>query len=102
MSYKYTKRHVSDKGAPPDSFLDQLVAWGKKADDDIFAPNSINDIYTSVSPQLGPYSNKDPDYRRGVMLEVMRVLAGLESSWDWNDGVDTSKKQAVTPENSEA
>jgi hypothetical protein len=100
MGYKATKHHVSDRGAPPDSFLDELIAWGKIADDDIFAPNSINDIYTSVASELGPYHSSDQ--RRGVMLEVLRVLAGFESSWDWNCGLDTSKMKAVTAQNTEA
>jgi hypothetical protein len=36
------------------------------------------------------------------MLEVMRVLAGFESSWDWNEGIDTTRVVADTDENSEA
>jgi hypothetical protein len=36
------------------------------------------------------------------MLEVMRVLAGVESSWNWNEGVDTSRESEDTQENSEA
>ena len=36
------------------------------------------------------------------MLEVMRVLAGFESSWDWNEGVDVSNPTSVTPTTIEA
>ena len=36
------------------------------------------------------------------MLEVMRVLAGFESSWDFNEGIDTSRVPQDTPQNSEA
>jgi hypothetical protein len=36
------------------------------------------------------------------MLEVLRVLAGFESSWDWNAGVDTTNPTCVTPDTIEA
>jgi hypothetical protein len=36
------------------------------------------------------------------MLEVMRVLAGFESSWDWNEGRDITNETSVTPETIEA
>jgi len=85
-AYQATKSHVLNRGVPPDSFLDELVAWGKTASEDIFAPNAVADIYSSVHNTLGPYP--DNTYRRGVMLEVMRVLAGFESSWNWNEGID--------------
>ena len=61
---------------PPDNFLDQLVAWGRTAPDDIFAPNSQTDIYSNVFGVLGPW--EDLRHRRAVMWEVMRVLAGFD------------------------
>ena len=36
------------------------------------------------------------------MLEVLRCLAGLETMWDWNHGVDAGKKVAKTSHNEEA
>ena len=36
------------------------------------------------------------------MLEVLRCLAGLETMWDWNHGVDGGKPQAKTSHNEEA
>jgi hypothetical protein len=36
------------------------------------------------------------------MLEVMRVLAGFESSWHWNEGRDTTNPTSVTPDTIEA
>jgi hypothetical protein len=35
------------------------------------------------------------------MLEVMRVLAGFESSWKWNEGIDATRVAADTSQNSE-
>jgi hypothetical protein len=100
MKYIRTKQHVHNRGVPPDDFLDQLVAWGKQAPEEIFAPNPFSDIYSSVKNTLGPW--RDNKHRRAVMLEVMRVLAGFESSWDWNADVDTTNPTSVTPETMEA
>lgn len=36
------------------------------------------------------------------MLEVLRVLGGFESSWDWNAGVDTTNPNSNTPCTEEA
>jgi hypothetical protein len=100
MKYIATKQHVFNRGVPPDDFLDQLVAWGKRAPDEIFEKNSLSDIYSSVKNSLGPW--RDLKHRRAVMLEVMRVLAGYESSWHWNAGPDTHNPTSITPETREA
>lgn len=100
MSFGATKNKVLNRGVPSDSFLFELVSWGKNAADDIFSPNTLPDIYAKVKPELGPYES--PLHRRAVMLEVMRVLAGFESSWDFSEGIDTSRAGSDTPENSEA
>lgn len=78
MPFHATKRKVFNRGVPPDSFLDELVAWGKTAPDEIFAPNTVVDIYSNVVGVLGPWQGIN--HRRAAMLEVMRVLAGFESS----------------------
>ena len=100
MPLHATKQPVSNRGIPPDNFLDQLVAWGRTAPDDIFVPNSQTDIYSNVFGVLGPW--EDLRHRRAVMLEVMRVLAGFESSWDWEAGVDVTNPTSTTPDTIEA
>jgi hypothetical protein len=85
MAFHATKQKVSNRGIPPDDFLEQLVKWGKTAPDEIFLPNNNVDIYSNVVGILGPW--EDLLHRRAAMLEVMRVLAGFESSWDWNADV---------------
>ncbi len=100
MKYIATKQHVLNRGVPPDDFLDQLIAWGKQAPDEIFERNEFSDIYSSVRNTLGPW--RDNKHRRAVLLEVMRVLAGFESAWDWNADVDTTNPTSVTPETKEA
>ena len=98
--YHALKERVLNRGVPPDAFLDELVAWGGAAPDDIFVPNAIHDVYSSVVGVLGPW--RDLNHRRAAMLEVMRVLAGFESSWDWNAGQDTNNPTSVTATTIEA
>jgi hypothetical protein len=98
--YHALKERVLNRGVPPDAFLDQLVAWGGTASDDIFVLNATHDVYSSVVGVLGPW--RDLSHRRAAMLEVMRVLAGFESSWDWNAGRDTTNPTSDTPNTIEA
>jgi hypothetical protein len=100
IKYVATKQHVFNRGVPPDDFLDQLVEWGKQAPDEIFSKNNLSDIYSSVKNTLGPW--RDLHHRRAVMLEVMRVLAGFESSWNWNEGRDITNPTSVMPDTIEA
>jgi len=95
MAYPAALTHkVSNRGCPRDSFLNELVNWGRTAADDIFAPRAgHSDIYVSVVHELGPYT--DLRHRRAVMLEVLRVLAGFETSWDWNHGVDITNHRSM-------
>jgi hypothetical protein len=100
MAFSATKQKVFNRGAAPDSFLMELVAWGKSAPDEIFERNEHHDIYSNVVGMLGPW--QDLIHRRCAMLEVMRVLAGFESSWDWSAGVDTTNPDSNTPDTIEA
>jgi hypothetical protein len=89
------KSKVKNRGQPPDSFLIELVDWGRAADEEIFAPNpNPADIYAYAKPILGPWENLL--HRRAAMLEVMRVHAGFESSWNWNEGVDVTNQASMT------
>ena len=85
---------------PPTTFLDELVDWALLASDDLFLPNAAMDIYSSVVRQLGPYGIGA--HRKAVMLEVLRVLAGRETMWNWNAGVDVGKSVPKTSHNEEA
>jgi hypothetical protein len=100
MTYNALKARVKNRGRAPDSFLDELIAWGADAPEDIFAPNDAHDIYLSIRPALGPW--RDNLHRRGAMLEVMRVLAGFESSWGWNEGRDVTNPTSITSTTTEA
>jgi hypothetical protein len=100
MHYIATKQRVDNRDFPPNDFLDRLVAWGKQAPEEIFVRNNFSDIYSSVFNTLGPWDSNL--HRRAVMLEVMRVLAGFESSWHWDAGVDTTNPTSVTSDTIEA
>lgn len=95
MKYKATKAAVANRGSPPDSFLDELVEFGKKAPPALFQSSPRRDIYLAVAPILGPW--RGTSHRKCVMLEVLRVLAGFESSWNWQEGVDTTNPDSCTP-----
>jgi len=88
------RKKVFNRGQPPVAFLDQLVDWGVAAANEIFVANDKPDIFASVKNELGPWAN-DLE-RRAAMLEVLRVLAGFESSWDWNAGRDITNPHSNT------
>jgi hypothetical protein len=95
MIFGPCKSKVKNRGEPPDSFLTELVEWGRGAPEEIFAPNpNPADIYAYAKPILGPWENLL--HRRAAMLEVMRVHAGFESSWNWNEGVDVTNQTSMT------
>jgi hypothetical protein len=107
MTFVATKSFVSNRGSPPDAFLEELVSWGRNAADDIFesrpnpnGPDGVDpDIYAHIMPILGPWQNLL--HRRAAMLEVMRVHAGFESSWHWNEGVDVTNQSSLHNKNGE-
>jgi hypothetical protein len=102
MTRKFTacKATISNRGVPPDSFLNELIDWAKKAPDEIFKDNNNNDIYASVVPELGSWNGLL--HRKAVMLEVLRVLGGFESSWNWKEGRDVKNPNSNTPCSEEA
>ena len=92
-----TRAKVFNRGIPPVEFLQELVAWGKTAADEIFAERpTTDDIYASVAKELAPSGNIV--HRKACMLEVMRVLAGFESSWKWGTGRDTANPRENSPD----
>lgn len=97
--YIFLRRQVADRGRPPESFLDELIAWAKQAPDEIFAANAVHDIYAQVREELSPW--RGIGHRRAVMVECLRVLAGFESSWNWNDGRDVTNPNRDTSRNEE-
>jgi hypothetical protein len=95
-----SRQQVANRGIPPKAFLNELVDWCLSAPDEIFVRNERSDVYSSVVNQLGPFTSLV--HRKAVMLEVLRVLGGFESSWKWNEGVDTTNPDSNTPCSEEA
>lgn len=95
MIFRATLKAVSEQHTnPPLQFLTELVEWGKAAPLDIFASNANpHDAYAMMVPYLGPW--KDIKHRRAAMLELMRVHAGFESDWKWNEGVDELNQNSI-------
>lgn len=88
------KLEVANRGSAPESFLLTLVTWAKSADETIFAQNQErDDIFNLVKHELGPWTSLSK--RKAALCEVMRVHAGFESSWNWNEGVDFSNKHSL-------
>lgn len=102
MARQFTacKEKVSNRGRPPDAFLDDLVDWGISAPAHVFAKNDKFDIYSSIVQELCPWQSDL--HRRAVMLEALRVLGGFESSWNWDEGVDITNPTSNTPCTEEA
>lgn len=101
---------ISNRGRAPIPFLTELVAWGKSAlaaSPEIFGVNdNPADAYAAIAPFLGTQKGRYSDgnviwgwdsltHRAAAMLELMRVHAGIESSWNWRDGVDTTNARSV-------
>src|SRR5262249_33536520 len=93
-----TLSKVSNRGRPNPDFLQELVDWGKTASSEIFIDKQTEekDVYASVQSVLGPYG--DLIHRKACMLEVMRVLAGFESSWKWSEGHDRKNPDENSPD----
>src|SRR5437868_5792103 len=100
MAYRAPKPRVHNQGIASDAFLDELVEWGRTAPEEFFAPSAGRDIHSNHISSPGPWQGLH--HRRAVMLEVMRVLAGFESSWIWTDGVDTTNEASITKDTIEA
>lgn len=94
MNLTPLKLPVADRGTPKESFLTELVEWGKNAPEEIFAPNNDpEDVFIRLAPVLGPWHS--PIHRRAAMFELLRCLAGFESSWIWTEGVDITNATSM-------
>jgi hypothetical protein len=99
--------HVYNRGRPTVVFLNELMAWAKKAPDEIFAANDVPvDIFTVIKPFLGTPAGKDPSgsrifhwdsllHRKAALCEEMRVHAMMESSGHWKEGVDLTNASSM-------
>ena len=94
MSFYAARKQVANRGIPPVRFLNELVAWGKVAPDDIFIPsvNHRDDVYSAVAGVLTGIeagdSNRDQPLISTAWLTgaqatfaVVGVLAAAALGW---------------------
>ncbi len=86
--FRHLEEKVHDRGEPPKAFLEELIDWALAADDEIFDRNESLDVYSKIVGELGPWA--DLRHRKAALCEVLRVLGGFESSWNWDEGRDMS------------
>ena len=100
MPWRSALARVANRGSAPPGFLDEIVAALRALPDEVFAERPGVDIYSVVYHALGPYTGIP--HRRAVMAEVLRVLAGFESSWKWTCGRDDNNPASSTETTEEA
>ena len=93
-TFSACKQKVYNRGVAPDAFLNELIDWAIEAPKEIFERNERIDIYSRIIHELGPWESFLQ--RKAAMLETLRVLAGFESSWDWNAGRDVTNPNSNT------
>lgn len=81
-------QRVANRGKTPEEFITELVRWAGWANDAVFAPNKRYDIYSRTVGMLGPW--RTMLHRKAAMCEVLRVLAGFESAWHWEEDYDVT------------
>jgi len=97
---------VHNRGIPPVSFIETLVYAMRTLPDEIFGTDyrsrTEDDIYSWLHKQGEVSQVASYGRRRAIMCEVLRVLGGFESSWDWKAGRDVTNASSNRPETTEA
>lgn len=102
INYDNLRAPVSNRGRPPVEFLSTLIDWAKSASPEIFSQfyrGKETEIYENLFKRRPELVGKD---RKALMCEVLRVMAGFESSWRWNEGRDITNSTSNKPETEEA
>jgi N-acetylmuramoyl-L-alanine amidase len=94
---------VHNRGTAPALFLDTLVSTIRNLPDEVFSDEYRSktepDVFAFLTPEFRNLI--DPAFdpflrRRAIMCEVLRVLGGFESSWNWTEGRDTANADSDT------
>lgn len=94
---------VYNRGPAPIEFLDTLVNTIRNLPDEVFSDEYRSktepDVFAFLTPEFRNLI--DPAFdpflrRRAIMCEVLRVLGGFESSWNWTEGRDTANADSDT------
>jgi hypothetical protein len=81
-------KKIHNRGVPSERVVDDLIKVIKSTPSSVFAVNPHFDIYSSVYKELGPWRGEK--HRRAVMANVLLVMSGYESSWNYQRGRDMS------------
>ena len=94
MPFNHTLQPVANRGSAPIGFLNQVLVWGENEPDITFTLRKDDaeetDIYTVLRKLFSKEDWTSLVRRKCWMMEVLRVLAGFESSWKPNTGADTT------------
>lgn len=93
--YQKTKsERIANRRRPPDEFLDTVIDWVSGASEDLFERNSEpNDTMGWLAYKFDTWmSSKGPSSfiraRKAAMLEILRTLGAMESSYNWSQEYD--------------
>jgi hypothetical protein len=90
---------VHNRGTAPALFLDTLVNTIRDLPDEVFSDEYRSKTELDVFEFLGYDSTvlvPNLTMRKAFMCEVLRVLGGFESSWNWSEGRDTANDDSDT------
>jgi hypothetical protein len=79
----------SKRGTPKKDVVEEIIEYVSEMPDSDFSVNAKYDIYSHMAPKFSEYT-KGIKKRRALMAAVLTNLAGWESTWDWNEGIDTT------------
>lgn len=79
---------VHNRGKAPFNVIKDIVLSLRQSPDEVFAPNDNYDIFSSIKPELGPWTSLKQ--RAASLGAAMVVQAGFESTWDYTEGRDMS------------
>ncbi len=90
---------VYNRGPAPIEFLDTLVSTVRNLPDEVFSESYRSKTEPDVFEFLGYDSTvlvPNLTMRKAFICEVLRVLGGFESSWNWSEGRDTANADSNT------
>lgn len=96
---------VHNRGPAPIEFLDTLVNTIRNLPDEVFSPEYRSKTEPDVFEFLGYDSTvlvPNLAMRKAFICEVLRVLGGFESSWNWTEGRDVTNPSSNTLSTEEA
>ena len=109
MKFDVANTAVFNRGSAPLTFLVELVNIVRGLPDEIvsseYKSSSEEDIFAFLQrgvPAAYQIDSARPIERKAWLCEVLRVLGGFESSWNWQEGRDTTNPASFTPCTTEA